>query len=266
MELSELKDSIGYIGRTVKGSAHIAIELEEGYISVNGDDQIPSASLIKVPILIESLRQVQANQVSLDSEIAITKGDRVGGMGVLQRLEGISSLSFKDLLTLMIIVSDNTASNIIINKVGFTAVNRMAKELGCEETLLNRYFMDIDQAKKGFDNYISPRNMLTFLKVINQESFLTLENRALAMKMLKNQQFNSKLPLCIENNLVPGTLSIAHKTGELPGAEHDVGIFELGDKKAFVAVSLINLEKNVEGQKKIAEIGSTVYRYLKSNP
>lgn len=99
------------------------------------------------------------------------------------------------------------------------------------------------------------------MKALCEEKLLSEQSTQWAVHVLKNQQFNHKLPRLIKSG-VPGDAFIAHKTGELPGVEHDVGFMELKGRRAYVAVLLSNLHDNVAGQEAIGLIGKAVWDYL----
>ena len=121
------------------------------------DQKFPSASVIKLFILWELYRQTENGEKSLTDQIVLTEEMKVGGFGVLTHLTGNPSLSLHDIATLMIISSDNTATNILIDSLGIAQINATCKKMGWNETILGRKMMDFEAKAAGKDNYTSPR-------------------------------------------------------------------------------------------------------------
>ncbi len=224
-------------------------------------ERFPAASLIKIPILVEALRQGEAGQLSLDEFLPIAPADRVGGFGVLKELPSLARLSLRDLLTLMIIISDNTATNLCIAKVGLDAVNATAARLGLQATVLQRRMMDMAARERGLDNFTSARDMARVLEMVATGAILTPAACALAVDVLGRQQVNDRLPL-----LLPAEVKVAHKTGELSGIRHDVGILTIGSRQVVVAALTKAFTSPVasgliggEASELIARIGRCVY-------
>ena len=182
-------------------------------------EPFPAASLIKIPVLLEALRQHQNRQLKLDESITIRNEDKVGGFGILKELKNISSVSLLDLLTLMIIMSDNTAANLCITRVGISAVNKTLASLGLSGTMLQRKMMDMAAKERGLENFTTPSDMAKLLELFGRHSVLTPNSCELAMDIMKRQQVNDRLPL-----FLPPEVAVAHKTGEWIGVRHDVGI------------------------------------------
>lgn len=182
-------------------------------------ERFPAASLIKLPVLVEALRQQQEGALSLDETVPIRPEDRVGGFGVLKEMPSLATLSLRDLLGLMIVVSDNTAANLCIARVGMAAVNSACRSLGFGGTILQRKMMDVNARERGQDNFTTPADMAALLEMLAAGRILTPAGCAFAIEIMKRQQVNDRLPL-----LLPAGTAVAHKTGELNGVRHDVGI------------------------------------------
>ncbi|WP_026678628.1 serine hydrolase [Fictibacillus gelatini] len=256
-----LKEHLQEVATGICGKMSIVLEIENLQISINGDDPFPSASLIKIPIMMEAFRQAQIGMLDLDETYRVPSEAPVGGMGVIQHLRPEIELSIHDLITLMIIVSDNTATNLLIDLVGMEAVNKLSSDLGCNQTLLARKMMDVTAQKNGKDNWTSAYDIVKFLKEIDQGKLLTSKQRTNALKTLRQQQFHSKLPALISESFSEETY-VAHKTGELPGTEHDAGIIQANGKRAYIAVLTTDLDNNITGQKAIAQIGKLVFDHI----
>lgn len=211
-------------------------------VAINEDEIFPSASIIKLFILNRLAKE------DYDKTIKLTEEVKVGGCGVLKSLKNGLTLTIKDLAYLMICLSDNTATNLLINYVGMENINRYSKENGYLHTILGRKMMDIEAKKSGRDNFTSPKDVERILDVLCNDKD--------CLDMLKNQACNNKLPL-----YMPEEAELAHKTGELKSIEHDVG--RLYFEKGWVDIIVLTKElfENTDGKKVNNEIGKIVYDY-----
>jgi beta-lactamase class A len=239
-----------------KGRVGVAIEIEYERYEFHSGEVFPSASVIKVPILIECLKQSELGKIDLDEFIKIT--DRAGGSGVLQALSTNLSLTIKDLMTLMITVSDNTATNMLINIVGMDQINQTMEEIGLHSTRLQRKMMDFAAKEKGLDNVTSPSDMVKCLKIIHEEDFLSANSRRMALDILHFQQFHDKLLAMINTDKV----FTANKTGSLSNVENDCAIIKAGSKTAYVAVLTDQLPDPYEARQVISRIGKHIYNEI----
>jgi len=223
-----IEEAIGQCPATV---GLVIKHLESGEaLAWRPDERFPAASIIKIPILVEALRQAETGRLQLDERIPIRPQDKVGGFGILKELGSLEALSLLDLLTLMIIISDNTAANLCIERVGIAAVNAAAASLGLTGTVLQRRMMDMAARKRGLDNFTTPADTARLLELLATERLLTPGGSRQALEILARQQVNDRLPL-----LLPAGVQVAHKTGELSGIRHDVGIVGNGKDRVVIA-------------------------------
>jgi beta-lactamase class A len=166
-------------------------------------------------------------------------------------------LSLRDLLTLMIIVSDNTATNLAIESLGMNRINALAKELGLTGTIFQRKMLDFEARARDLDNFTTAKDTARILETILDGSLTGPELKDKMMEILRNQQFNHKLPARFART-TPGDPVLAHKTGELPGTEHDAGILETEKSPVIIVVLTNKLENNLAGQTAIARIGELI--------
>ncbi|POM26699.1 Beta-lactamase precursor [Actinomadura rubteroloni] len=187
------------------------------YASVNADRAFTAASLIKLPVMLALLDGVEAGRWSLDDRLPVR--DRVGGAGILRDLADVADLSVRDLVTLMIVISDNTAANLLIDRIGAPAVADWCGRHGLRATVLERRMMDAEARARGAENRTSPADMAKLLDGLVRGTLLGPAMTAFALDVLARQQVRDRLP-----RYLPAGLRIAHKTGELDGLRHDVGI------------------------------------------
>jgi beta-lactamase class A len=200
-------------------------------VAIDADDPVPTASVIKLPILVEAMEQVKAGKHKLDDKITLQKNDVVQGSGILQFFDTPLAITFKDALTFMIIESDNTATNLVIDQVGIKNVNDRIAQMGLKDTYLYKKVykpatgpMPADQKKFGLGK-TTAREMAKVMEAIVR---CDLHNQTLCdamVYMLRNQQYRNLVPHYIETSDTSEALSlIANKTGSLDEVRNDVAV------------------------------------------
>lgn len=210
-----------------------AWELDEREaVEVGADQVFNAASTIKVLIMITALRQVHEGRLGLRAELELPS-ERAGGFGVLRELRSVHRLSLEDLITLMITISDNAATNVVIDVVGFDAVRECARDLGCTNTSLERRLMDVRAQGR---NITTAGDQARVLAGLARGKALPQDLTAHAMDVLSRQQVRDRLPARLPENA-----RCWNKTGELRGLRHDVGLIASGPARAVVAVLIDEL-------------------------
>ena len=195
--------------------------LVTGETYARGEDiPVVAASVIKIPVMIEAFRAARAGEISLDEIHALKDEERLPSCGTLKAMHTGIEMTLLDLIKLMIIVSDNAATNIMIRRVGMDNVNRTLRSLGLEKTALNRLLFDREASKKGICNYITAGEMGLLLEKLWRGEVVSPEADAQMMEILLDQRLNGKLPFFIDSM----GIDVAHKTGEDDGISHDVGV------------------------------------------
>ncbi|MDN4494510.1 serine hydrolase [Ureibacillus aquaedulcis] len=219
------------------------------------DDVFSSASLIKVPILLAVLDYVENENISLYQIVKISKENRVE-FSVLTELEA-EECALGDLLLWMIIISDNTATNVLIDLIGLEKLNQYFKKIGLTQTRIQRKMMDFAQLEKGFDNLTTARDMGTLYTAIYRKSLLSLEYSNLVIDILSRQRVYDSLKRYIVDDV-----KIAHKTGSLDTVEHDVGIV-FSNKGDYIIGVFVTDHSNSEAAKGcIGKISMIVYEHM----
>ena len=195
------------------------------------DGAFPSASLIKVMVLLELLRQADLGIAPLGEQLVIRPGDLVEDSEMLGATGLPERFSLGDLAEGMITVSDNTATNGLIRRLGMGRIDALAGELGLRRTSLRREMMDFAARSRGEENTTSASDMVALMREIWAGSTLTDRARNLALKLLLDQRLVSRIRVPI----LPGA-RYAHKTGELEGVENDAGILLLPGRSFALAV------------------------------
>ncbi|MDP3058572.1 MAG: serine hydrolase [bacterium] len=260
MKGDSLRHLLQEIMGRVEGKVSLALEIDDGFsMSIEPDVLFAAASLIKVPILLVALAKADKKQLDLLKIISVSKNDNVGGSGVISRLSDNVQLRIIDLLTLMIIVSDNTATNLVIDEVGIEEVNEYLKHAGCVGTVLGRKLMDYEARQAGRDNFTTANDMRLLFNRLWEDPSLSASHKEQALAMFAAQQFNHKLPRLIQYK--PDT-TFYHKTGELSDVQHDAGILWHKGRRATIAVLCGDLKSSAEAQDALAQIGLAIWEYL----
>lgn len=191
----------------------------EGY-GFNADMPLEAASVIKVPIMVEAFRQKEAGLIDFDAPVTICKEDKLPSCGALTYLHDGVTVTVGDLVTLMIILSDNTATNLMIAMLGIENINRTIDDLGLTGTRLNRMLFRPELSRQGIQNYVSAVDMGKLLQGMLQGEIVSPEASARMLEILGDQRLNGKLPFYLHSK----DIRCAHKTGEDDGITHDVGV------------------------------------------
>jgi len=221
-------------------------------LKYNEDRVFPSASLIKIPIMIEALERVEKGELSLDKKIKIKAIDRVD-YSIISELT-LKEYTLIDLITLMIILSDNTATNVLIDLLGYEKINETVKKLNCNNTILKRKMMDFTAAKEGRENLTSPMDMALFMEKIYNKSIISPKICDIMIDILTRQKHRDMLPRYILDEV-----KIANKTGELSGINHDIGIFYLENINYLIGIFTTNGKDDLVGKRTIGRISKLVY-------
>jgi beta-lactamase class A len=228
-------------------------------IQYHAERIFPAASVIKVPIMMEVFNQESQGAFRLCDILKIDKdtgGPR--GSGILKHLELPVSLSIENLCTLMIILSDNTASNKMIDLVGFEAVTGLCKKLGAEDIVLRRYFIGSGMDDISKDNTISPRSMGVILEKLYRKEVVNSQASEAMLAIMKKQQVNHKIP-----RYLPLDTVIAHKTGTQQITSHDSGIVFGKDGSDYViSICCTNVPARPTGDEIVARVSELLYRYV----
>ena len=260
MYLREIHEELLAEIQTFQGQIAYVISSGDEEIRLNDQSALSPASTIKVPIFVEALRLCDQGKFSLDYMVEMKPSDKVGGSGVLQAMD-VSSISLRDLLTLMIIVSDNTATNKVIELVGLEQLNKGFLQLGLSSTALNRKMMDLEKVQLGIDNVTTANDLYTCLRVVNEEIILSKHSRTVFYEIMQAQQFQNKLPFYMDKQRI----TILNKTGSITGVENDCGIFQIANRTIYAAVLCNQLRTEHEGICFIQLVGKKINRLLMSN-
>ena len=237
-------------------------DIDSGYTySLNEKIAMPSASCIKIPIAMTLLKEIENNKNYLEEKHFVSKLDMVLGSGIIHELNE-KEYSLKELLTAMLIQSDNTATNKIIDILGIAKINGTIKELKLKETTLKRKMMDFKAREKGLENFSSSFDLGRCLKILHQGSYLSRESSDFMINILRRSQSREKISFYIPNR---DWNKIGSKSGSLDGIENDAALMNL-DKGNFVFVTMSKgLPNNVYGIVTISRLGKMMWDIIDGN-
>lgn len=235
--------------------------------SINEKQLFAAQSIIKVPIMAAVYKAYEQGEFKLSDPLPLLREQLVGGAGVLQHFSPGTELSIYDLVMLMIIQSDNTATNILIELVGFDRINQVMQAGGMKESRLKKKLMILPHTKEDVENYISAEDIHIFYKNIAYGKVVSGYSCLQMIEILKKQQFRNAIPYDLPENdrEIIGSIpewELANKTGWDSNYQHDVGILYVQDRSAIITA----LSKNAGAKVSlniISKIGKEVYEYLK---
>ena len=191
-----------------------------------------AASVIKLPILAAILLEEREHPGVLQERLLVRDGDKVPGCGALQHISGTQAYDIESLCKLMITISDNTATNVLIRRFGIEFLNERFQVLGLQETKIFRFLFDTEAARQGKENLCQPKEIGSLLEEIYHGRCVSANASERMRAMLSQQQINHKIP-----SLLPPTVRVEHKTGEDEGITNDVGILYGREPCVLVLVS-----------------------------
>lgn len=228
------------------------------------DEPFYAASLIKVPIMVEAFRQAEAGRLDLDREhLTWTRADQVGGDGVVRLLTPGTLLSVRDLMTLMIVVSDNAATNLLIDRLGRDAIRDSLAYCGMTHSSFYNKLSVVPAERQG-SNTVTPRDMQElFLRIARGQVVSQHACDQMVAVLRENQDFSRAvkyLPWDVEGLTgAAAPVQIAHKTGSVHGLSHDVGLFYLPGRTYVLSILANRLPDDVYGAEAVAQVSRLVY-------
>ncbi len=201
-------------------------------IEINANERVQTASVIKLPIMVEAFYQAAQERTPLDRLLMLDKDNRVPGSGILQDLSDGLILPLRDALTLMIVLSDNTATNMVIDSIGIEAVNARMETLGLTQTrLYKKVFLpppkpSPEQKRFGL-GVTTPSDMLRLLEMLARGQLVDQASSETMISILKKQRDRDQIPRFVSYDDLgqnSGGVQVADKTGALDNVRNDVGL------------------------------------------
>ena len=255
----KLQEQIRAIDQQLDGVLAVAVKdlTSQEEFFINADEIMPQASSIKITVLAQLYLQAQQGKLKLTDEYVVRKEDLVPGSDILLGLTpGVTRLTLRDLATMMVAVSDNSATNVLIDRVGLENVNSMLENLGLHATRLRRKMMDLKAAGEGRENVSTPREMMTLLETIYRGKLLNKEMTDDFLKVLSTHKESSLL------QGLPDDAVAASKPGELEAVRNDSGIVFVKNRPYILCVMTAYLKDEKEGSAAIRKISALAYGYF----
>lgn len=197
----------------------------------SADDPHPAASVIKVPLLMAVYADAAEGRLSLDERLPV--GEYQPGTGVLGLIRGVTELTIRDHAALMTVVSDNTATNRIIERLGVEHVAERMREWGCVRTALRRKMFDFVAANRGLDNIATAREMAALLQLLVRGELVDRATSDAVLAVLEGTQDDALI--C---RYLPARTRVAHKTGSLEKVRNDVAV--VWAERPVIAAGLVD--------------------------
>ena len=259
----KLEATVTGIDQQLDGVMGVAIlDLNSGKsFLLHADDVFPQASSIKVAVLAELYHQAQqagggqSEKAKLSDVYTMNAADLVADSDIMGGLTpGITRITNRDLATMMIAVSDNAATNVLIDHLGMDNVNALMDSLGLHQTRLRRKMMDVKAAGEGRENVSTPREMMTLLELIYRGKVLNKDLTEDFFRMLATHKDSA-----LRRDL-PDNIRIADKPGELEGVRNGSGLVFAQNRPYVICVMTTYLARERAGEEAITRISSEAYR------
>ena len=245
--LQRVQASIERTTRSVNATWGIYVKsLDTGEeIAIGADRQMETMSTIKIPLMVEALEQIKAGKFALTDKYTFVQADSQPGTGTIQRLDPGAVMTIKDLITMMIIVSDNTATEVLYRMVGGPeAVNRRMDAMGLKNTramnVPSRWFPSLRSAatteqfyREGKNPFglSTPREMGRLLEMMERGTLVDKSSSDLMLRIMRGQLYRTRIPRYVAGYTIP------HKTGDfLPYVGDDVGILEAPGRTIVISI------------------------------
>jgi beta-lactamase class A len=253
----KLDTSVHEVDRNLDGVMGVAIEdlTSKQTLLLQPDEVFPQASSIKIAVLAELYRQAQQGKFKLTDLYTVQKSDLVPDSDIMNGLTpGITKVTLRDLATMMVAVSDNSATNVLIDRIGMENVNALLDSLSLTHTRLRRKMMDLKAAREGRENVSTPREMMTLFDALYRGKVLNHERTEDFFTVLSTHK-DSWIPRDL-----PASLKIANKPGALEGVRNDSGVVFVEGRPYIICVMTTYLRNERDGEEAISKVSVLTYR------
>jgi beta-lactamase class A len=255
----KLQEDIRHVDQGLNGVMGVAVkDLTTGEeFFIHGDEIMPQASSIKIAVLANLYLQAQQGKVKLTDEYVVRKEDMVSGSDIMLGLTpGVTRLTLRDLATMMVAVSDNSATNVLADRLGLENINAMLESAGLHATRMRRKMMDLKAASEGRENVSTPHEMMALLEMLHRGKLLNKELTADFFTVLSTHKESSLL------QGLPDDVVAANKPGELEAVRNDSGIIFAKNRPYILCVMTTYLKDESEGSAAIRKISALAYSYF----
>jgi len=236
----------------------------------NPDQVFYAASLIKLPICLTAYVMADRGELALDELLVMEPQDKIGGTGSIRNDPDFTAYSISELCSWMLSDSDNTASNMLLDRIGTERVNSLMAELGATNTLVERRFFDLAAREAGRTIITNPHDMLLLLRLLAPGALLSSDSSAGLLDALRLNLDRSKIPARL-----PADVLVINKTGLLPpddaqfvipasigGIQHDAAIVTLpGGQRYILVIMGADLPESQAAIDAMAHVSELIYAY-----
>ncbi|MEM8545417.1 MAG: serine hydrolase [Cyanobacteria bacterium P01_H01_bin.119] len=256
-ELTHLQEKLEQLVTLTPGLEQtiFMVDLDSGaYVDIGGDQQVAAASTIKLPILVAFLQAVDRGTVRLDQSLTLNQEDLAGGSGEMENQPIGSQYSALEVASAMIITSDNTATNMIIELLGGAdTLNQQFRSWGLTQTLIRNPLPDLPGT-----NMTSAKDLAALMARIDQGQLLEMRSRDRLMAIMQRTQSRNLIPAGVSNEAL-----VANKTGDIATVLADVALIDLPNGNRYVlAVLTTRPENDGRARELIRRVSQEVYREL----
>ena len=202
------------------GDFGIYFEQGQNRVCLNPDKPLVAASVIKLWVMLAAFQAFKEGKLCPSDKYTLTADDKMPSCGALTYLSNGLCFTLIDLVTLMIILSDNTATNVLIDRLGIGYINSTAQKYGFAGVSLGRKLFDEEADRRGINNFVSPADAAGFMRGLLAGCLVSPSASREMLKILSDQRLNGKMPFYLHSL----GIRCAHKTGEDDGISHDAGI------------------------------------------
>ncbi|WP_066383570.1 MULTISPECIES: serine hydrolase [unclassified Anabaena] len=229
-----------------------------GYVDINGDNSLPAASTIKVPILIAFFQDVDAGKIRLDEILTMQQDMIAGGSGNMQFKPAGTQYAALEVAKKMITISDNTATNMLIARLGgIDAINQRFRSWGLTNTAIRNLLPDLSGT-----NTTSPKELVNLLTLVSQGKLVSMRSRDQILDIMRQTERDHLLP----SGLGTGA-RVYHKTGDIGTLLADAGLIDTPTGKRYIAAVMVQRPNNdPRAEKLISSISRAAYQQLTQNP
>ncbi|MFM6154228.1 MAG: serine hydrolase, partial [Sphaerospermopsis kisseleviana] len=256
-EITPLKNSLQTLStaNSALTAGIFLLDLDNGsYVDINGNTSFAAASTIKIPILIAFFQDVDAGKIRLDEKLTLEKEMIAGGSGNIQYQPPGTKYTAIDLATKMITISDNTATNMIIAKLGGQeSVNARFRSWGLTTTMIRNPLPDLEGT-----NTTNPKELANIISMVNQGNVVSMRSRDLMLNIMGRTQRDNLLPAGLGKGA-----NAYHKTGDIGTMLADAGLVDVPTGKRYIAAIMVQRPNNdPRAAKLINSISSTAYQHF----
>ena len=237
-------------------------DLKSGYVyGYNENVSMTAAGCMKLPIAVSLIKAVEEKKLDFMDKIKIQSKDKVYGTGIIHEFNEREYTVF-ELMVIMLIQSDNTAANKIIDIVGMEQINEDIRIMGLKNTRLNRKTNDERTAITDVENITTAYDLSKIWKHLSNGTFLNKDNGQMLIDILRRQQIKNKLALYIPDDL---KIEISSKTGDKKGIENDTEYLELPKGKFVFTILSQDIPNSVYGTVSLAKCGKMMWDDVMNN-